>query len=543
MQVTVQHFNNPSDIMSIGHFNVTLERQSRNGTIERHTIGSNVDHSLSAAIKADLKKDPGSHGPLGHLVAGYYQTLETATAIFSSKGGVLQVEPIGEFYKGDPVTSFSWQVADRFAGEFDRLFGFFNEIAAKGKIPHDWDLNGFLQDGLNCGEFALTVTERLGVDLLSGFPLNELNSSIAGGQIINHQIRSSFANNGLTPSHAAEHWTSVKKALLYAARLDKVGIITTAEISKLVEHLKTPMVDGMGQFYTTHLAYRFAGANFVEHCFAAGTMIELWDGSEKPIEEIRANDIVVSIDEHGARVPGRVSRTFENEATILLDVHGLRVTPGHVTLCGDGRFDGRYVPMIDILRSDGALVTAHGEKIRAATNCRVGGPNDRFVWVAAGEHQADGSIVLSDKGRIRVGTRVITPDGRDVSLADLIAAAGGVLSDDGLVTLPERGVAGAFHWPFGETLPKPEDYVLQRSQTSLWAIYEADEWEAIDPQTPAPTLADSGLSASGQPMGGQLAEANVLLHTSTAVSWGAGDAPSGTAQRGDWSRAPRSSVN
>jgi hypothetical protein len=94
-------------------------------------------------------------------------------------------------------------------------------------------------------------------------------------------------------------------------------------------------------------------------CFLAGTQISMWDGTKKPIEQVEAGDIVVSYDKDGTLKPGRVKRTMTNRAKQILDVHGLMVTPGHATLCGDGRFDGQHVPILDILRSDGALVGAH----------------------------------------------------------------------------------------------------------------------------------------------------------------------------------------
>ncbi|WP_321446550.1 hypothetical protein [uncultured Cohaesibacter sp.] len=100
------------------------------------------------------------------------------------------------------------------------------------------------------------------------------------------------------------------------------------------------------------------------------------DGSEKPIEEVGPDDWVLSYDKDGNLKPGRVTRTFINAAKQILDVHGLMVTPGHVT------------------------------------------------------------------------------------------------------------------WIYSPSLPKPEDYVLQRSAPTLNDIYQANEWEAIQPQTPMPSFLD-----------------------------------------------------
>ncbi|MEM9100580.1 MAG: Hint domain-containing protein, partial [Pseudomonadota bacterium] len=79
-------------------------------------------------------------------------------------------------------------------------------------------------------------------------------------------------------------------------------------------------------------------------CFLPGTKISEWGGSSKPIEEVEIGDQVTSYDPHGNLVPGKVTRVFRNRVKHVLDVFGLHVTPGHVTLCGDGPFAGRHVP-------------------------------------------------------------------------------------------------------------------------------------------------------------------------------------------------------
>ena len=108
--------------------------------------------------------------------------------------------------------------------------------------------------------------------------------------------------------------------------------------------------------------------------------------------------------------------------------------------------------MIDILRSDGALVRENGDKGRACTNEPVGAPNDRMIWAITGDKQPDGSLQIRDRGQIRLGTRFITPEGYDISVADLIQAAGGQVSADGLV-VREPGREGVpFLWTFTENI-------------------------------------------------------------------------------------------
>jgi hypothetical protein len=74
--------------------------------------------------------------------------------------------------------------------------------------------------------------------------------------------------------------------------------------------------------------------------------------------------MVLSPDKTGTLVPARVTRTFVNDVAHVLDFHGTGVTPGHVFLCGAGRFKGRHVPLIDILRDDGAVVRQDGRRLR-----------------------------------------------------------------------------------------------------------------------------------------------------------------------------------
>ncbi len=223
-------------------------------------------------------------------------------------------------------------------------------------------------------------------------------------------------------------------------------------------------------------------------CFLAGTSILLADGTEKPIEEIAPGDWVMSYNAAGNLVPGRVSRTFQKDAKHILDFFGLMVTPGHVMLCGAGRYSGRHVTLLDILRSDGAVVQADGGLIRAATGVPVGSELDAEIEVVTGTAGPKGFVVRA-AGRLRMGTRVILENGADLSLAELIAANGGHRTEAGLIA--SAAGKGPFVWPFGPNLPQPEDYVLARSAVTLAEIYAAAEWETA-PALPGPARGDLG---------------------------------------------------
>jgi len=274
------------------------------------------------------------------------------------------------------------------------------------------------------------------------------------------------------------------------------------------QHLLSQILDGLTNpnNYLDHLT--------LTHCFKSDTSIQMWpldpsiqpldDGSydeefvlskvwEKPICEIEVGDIVVAYDRQGQLAPKPVIRTMTNSATHLLDFWNTGVTPGHAYYCADGKFNGQHVPLMDILRTDGAIMRADGTKIRAATNCKVGSMGDMMIHASATVQKSDGTWTESKSGVVRFGTRIILPDGKHKSFMEMAASEGWKVSDDGYMVGMIKGEDGElleqkFHFPYahGEELPKPEDYILTRSDLSLEAIYAAGEWEQIGTQMPAP---------------------------------------------------------
>ena len=238
-----------------------------------------------------------------------------------------------------------------------------------------------------------------------------------------------------------------------------------------------------------------AEASGVE-CFLAGTPITMADGSQKPIEAVRPDDWVMSFDRDGNKVPGRVKRTFRNEAKIVLDFHGTFVTPGHVYYCAGGRFEGQFVPLMDILRDDGIVQHEDGRLIRAATGCTAGSDDDRLFWAFLVGEDADGTERVRDKCQLRLGSRFMLKDGRHFSMREYMDGIGIELIEggpyDGYVRFRKSGIVTIFGWTLSDRLPKPEDFVLQRSGTSLADIYRAAEWESTHPRLPAPTARESG---------------------------------------------------
>jgi hypothetical protein len=270
-----------------------------------------------------------------------------------------------------------------------------------------------------------------------------------------------------------------------------------------------------------------------DQCFLAGTPVDMWplaslDGSDpalqpnsnglyeetailkavwrKPIEQITPEDMVVSYDDKGNLAPKRVTQTFQNRSKHILDVpvpnfdesgefdgtfESLMMTPGHVTYCAKvegevNKFADSHVPVIDILRTDGVLMKADGTTYRASTGCKVGSFEDQMILAIAGKMDDQGGLMISDEGMIRLGTKFIGHDGQEFSVADMAKKHGMEVKPNGKLGKKGSSDGGPFLWSFTPMLPKPEDYVLQRSNLALDDIYAVDDWEGMAPQVPAP---------------------------------------------------------
>lgn len=230
-------------------------------------------------------------------------------------------------------------------------------------------------------------------------------------------------------------------------------------------------------------------------CFLAGTPILMADGQEKPIEDIRVGDMVMSFDPsadqgRGALVPKPVSRTFQNITRSIIDLRGLHMTPGHVCLTDDGRFE----TIAEILLRDGILVEADGTPIRARTGAKVGSMEDTPVLIAYPDEKTGKEIFV--RARAGIPCRLVRErDGtmRHLSLALMLRTYHQTLTPDGLILSPDGSFGDATDWPEDST-PMDEDY--RRN----WVIQTADgkpyvpEWilevasEAREEQTVGATL-------------------------------------------------------
>lgn len=123
----------------------------------------------------------------------------------------------------------------------------------------------------------------------------------------------------------------------------------------------------------------------IDGCFLPGTPILMADGTSKPIEDIRPGDEVASFDPHaqnglGPLKPGKVTRTFTNVTKTIINLRGLKMTPGHVVLMDNGEWDKIAVA----LRDDRAIVEQRGDMavlVRARTGAAIGSVQDIPIQV------------------------------------------------------------------------------------------------------------------------------------------------------------------
>jgi hypothetical protein len=302
-----------------------------------------------------------------------------------------------------------------------------------------------------------------------------------------------------------------------------VGVLINSNAPLLNGHYPLPgsvelsglsvSADGFDAATAKKTLFHWLHNNAPGFCFIAGTMIDMWpldpdirpDANglydeakmlalvwQKPIEQITPDDWVVSFDKAGHLKPGKVTRTFNNEAKIILDFFGTGVTPGHVYYRPDSKRRHKFEPLIDILRDDGVIQKSDGTLIRAATNCEVGSEDDRELWAFTVDEDKDGNERIRDKKKLRLGTRWMLPNGNHFSMREYMQGIGLELLPNGYVRWKQTGLTSPFVWTLSDTLPNPEDFVLARSGTTLEDIYKAAEWEALRPDMPPPMVRDSG---------------------------------------------------
>ncbi|WP_323690456.1 calcium-binding protein [Rhizobium sp. AN95] len=107
-----------------------------------------------------------------------------------------------------------------------------------------------------------------------------------------------------------------------------------------------------------------------DYCFSAGTLIEMADGTQRPIESICVDDLVIAYNSFGELIPSRVVRLFYNMTDKWIELRFLSnsdeqvllVTPGHRFATGTGNFDV-IENLIDWNTGSGRLLSKNGSPV------------------------------------------------------------------------------------------------------------------------------------------------------------------------------------
>ncbi len=487
-----------------------------------------LDLSGNGTITSELNLTLGAPAILNELFDGNFpdDALEATFGASWTRGGPVGLD-IGFVYTPDTqqttlnVSVSGYGLGGSFAieGTFDPDRGLFliNDVNA---IEAFYGVNIIVGDQLQLLGFTIGNTANLQAGAffdwqegqsLSAHPGIRLSASsglIIGsieGVLHYDLLPFIYSANDLTLESATELFDA-----LYQSPLESMG-----SVEEWIIRFVMPIVNILDALDRKQALDIFLERAGIDSCFGPEVPLDMWpldpdlkpgpngiyDQDEvraqvwkKPIEQIRVGDLVVSFDDDGNLVPGPVTRTFQNDAKILLDFHGTRVTPGHVYYRPDSKKSYKYETLIDILRDDGVIEHQDGTPIRAATNVPIDSSRDGYVQAFTQIRKPDGTTVQNDAGRIRLGTRFLVgvcKQRKSFAIADLIEHAGGVVGGDELIRI-DGGDPMPFLWEFSETLPKPEDFVLACSGTTLEDIYKASEWESQGPRLPAPTILDRG---------------------------------------------------
>jgi hypothetical protein len=165
---------------------------------------------------------------------------------------------------------------------------------------------------------------------------------------------------------------------------------------------------------------------------------------------------------------GCVTRTLAGTGDRVLTCRANQSNDRYPSLgCGDARAYSQS--------GGGAPVRANGSFVRIATNAPVGSTEDAFVKVACARTPEDMQTSSATKGEMRVGTLLFDRDGVPVSVLHCLTPEGYAFDPEtGLIAKPGE-VPHPLFW-FG-ALPRPEDYILRRSQDTLEGILTDSEGE------------------------------------------------------------------
>jgi hypothetical protein len=187
-------------------------------------------------------------------------------------------------------------------------------------------------------------------------------------------------------------------------------------------------------------------------CFLAGTPILMADGTEKPIEDIKSGDEVMAFDGRdsqglGRLQPKKVTRLFRNVTKSIINLRGLKVTPGHRVLSDSGE----WLTIAEVLRLDRGIVEERktgAVLVRARTGAVIGSLDDTPIRV----HFVDQKTGRQHYAIVRAGIPALakyrTPSEAEIwTLGHVLLDEGYAISGDGWMTLPSGQRFNATPWP------------------------------------------------------------------------------------------------
>jgi hypothetical protein len=187
-------------------------------------------------------------------------------------------------------------------------------------------------------------------------------------------------------------------------------------------------------------------------CFLAGTPILMADGTEKPIEEIKPGDEVMAFDGGdnqglGPTVPKKVTRLFRNVTKSIINLRGVKMTPGHVVLSDNGD----WLTIADVLRNDRGLVEerkAGAVLVRARTGATIGSLDDTPIRVLFVDQKTGRQHQAVVRAGIPALAKRLGPNKAELwTLARILIDEGYTVSPDGWMTLPNGQRFNATPWP------------------------------------------------------------------------------------------------
>ena len=170
---------------------------------------------------------------------------------------------------------------------------------AQAQVYFDADIAKFENFVKNTSTVALTQNQFDALVMFAfntgGKPASKMWEEINNGNF--EQAKYEWSEFRLSESNGAK---DIKNGLI-ARRNDEIQLFDSGDVSRDYNYNdRVPVYrDLINKGYSTEDAASIANLTISEsfkNCFPAGTLINMWDGSKKPIEDIKISDNVLSFD-------------------------------------------------------------------------------------------------------------------------------------------------------------------------------------------------------------------------------------------------------